>query len=926
MSVKRQDSKKRKPASTKNADEKNETKNGSSRKPAEKAIIPKKEASPKEKKQKKERDPQSTLNQILPFVFFVCAVLSLLVLILNSDGFAVRFTKSVFLGLFSAAAFLIPAIFVLLGTFWRTDIISNKLTLKIWCSGISLTLVSMLMHMLLSGEKIFNPIDLYKLGNTYHSGGVIGGFLATVLISAVGKTIAYIIILSALFISVLLLFGLTPRSVYIFIAYRIKVRRDKKREEKEAQEALVEPTPQVSAPKPSTVAAPEKPAPKSSLFKRSRKKKFDPDVDISDDNNTEPEKGDETESDQDVIDKKIFDEVMKRTRERYGDQNFAYGTSEIEEEKAELSYGTATATTITESKKSDVPPAKTVIPPVSSVSDGGEIDLSKIFVDPEKIEHLAAAQAEIAANDELTVIEAERDIVSDPTEDQPLPEAEDPVVEEPIPVYEFPPTAILSPPEKRSAADIAELKENSQKLVDTLRSFNVKARVADVSFGPTITRYELSPEAGTRVRSISNLTEDIALGLAVPNVRIEAPIPGKAAVGIEVPNKKRENVYLRALIENDLFTSSKSKLTAALGSDVAGTPVYCDIAKMPHLLVSGATGMGKSVCINSIIVSLLYKATPQEIRLLMIDPKKVELNIYNGIPHLHVPVVSDAKKAAGTLAWAVTEMERRYELIENVGVRNIQNYNEITANDPEKEFMPQMVIIIDELADLMMTAPDDVETSICRIAQMGRAAGIHLIIGTQRPSVDVITGLIKANIPSRIAFKMASQVDSRTVIDIAGAEKLLGRGDMLYAPVGVMKPQRVQGAFVSEAEVQKVVDFIKGIFPMPQYDEAAINGIEEAAAKCGQKKGRGASGDASDGPVATDDPMLKQALELAVETGKISTSLIQRRLSLGYGRAAKLIDTMEARGYVSAPDGQRPRDVLITRQQYQELVLQNEFD
>ncbi len=915
MSKKNQDSQKSRPTAKKVVNGK--VGNNSNKKSSAKSAELKKSSPTKEPKQKKERDPQSTLNQILPFVFFVCAILSLLILVINTDGFVVRFTKSIFLGLFSASAFVIPALFVLLGTFWQTDIITNKLRLKLWCSGFSLAFVSMLVHMFFSGEKIFNPIELYKLGNTYKSGGVIGGLLASLLMSAVGKTIAFIIIFSALFISVLLLFGLTPRSVYVFVAYHIKRRRDKKREEKEAL-AAANPTP-VRKPEPDRIKQLDESREEKKQPKKSRKNKFDPDVDISSDN--AEEKGNE-EVDQDVIDKKIFDEVMKRTRERYGDQNFAYDSSGVEEEKAEISYGTANVET---EQAVTAYEGKSPIKPVSSVSESGEIDLSKIFVDPEKIEHLAAAQAEVVDTDENHTIEAECDIISDPTEEISAGNDE-PVVETPVPVYEFPPTTILSPPEKRSAADIAELKENSQKLVDTLRSFNVKARVADVSFGPTITRYELSPEAGTRVRSISNLTEDIALGLAVPNVRIEAPIPGKAAVGIEVPNKKRENVYLRALIENDQFKSSGSRLTAALGSDVAGAPVYCDIAKMPHLLVSGATGMGKSVCINSIIVSLLYKSTPQEIRLLMIDPKKVELNIYNGIPHLHVPVVSDAKKAAGTLAWAVTEMERRYELIENVGVRNIQNYNEITYNDPEKEFMPQMVIIIDELADLMMTAPDDVETSICRIAQMGRAAGIHLIIGTQRPSVDVITGLIKANIPSRIAFKMASQVDSRTVIDIAGAEKLLGRGDMLYAPVGVMKPQRVQGAFVSEAEVQKVVDFIKGIFPMPQYDEAAINGIEEAAAKCGQKKGRGSSGDASDGPVATDDPMLKQALELAVESGKISTSLIQRRLSLGYGRAAKLIDTMEARGYVSAPDGQRPRDVLITRQQYQELVLQNEFD
>ena len=920
MAVKNQNSSGNRSASKKTAESKNVSAKDKA-KNAPKASDVKKTRAEKtpEPKQKKERDPQSTVNQILPFVFVVSAILSLLVLVLDTDGFIVRALQSLLLGLFSAAAFVIPALLVLLGTFWQTDVIANRLKLKFWCAGISLVLFAMLMHMFFSGEKMFNVGDLYRFGNTYQSGGVIGGFLATLLMSAVGKTITFIILFSALFVSVLLLFGLTPRSVQIFIAYHIKRYRDKKREEKEAAAAAV-PVPVQKPAVERIKQLDEEPGEKKQTKKKLRKNKFDPDVDISADEASVPEDKAEEETDQDVIDKKIFDEVMKRTRERYGDQNFAYNEEETEP-KPEISYGKV-APVDTKTDESD---AKKQLPSVSSLTDDGEIDLSKIFVDPEKIVGLAGAHAGAQA-EERTVIEAEYDTVSEPDEEPDTPEEEAEIVETPVPVYEFPPTSLLAPPELRSAADLEELKGNAQKLVDTLKSFNVKTKVSDVAIGPTITRYELTPESGTRVRSISNLTEDIALGLAVPNVRIEAPIPGKAAVGVEVPNKKRENVYLRALIEGEGFEKAGSRLTAALGSDVAGTPVYCDIAKMPHLLVSGATGMGKSVCINSIIVSLLYKSTPQEIRLLMIDPKKVELNIYNGIPHLHVPVVSDAKKAAGTLAWAVTEMERRYELIENVGVRNIQNYNEITYNDPEKEFMPQMVIIIDELADLMMTAPDDVETSICRIAQMGRAAGIHLIIGTQRPSVDVITGLIKANIPSRIAFKMASQVDSRTVIDIAGAEKLLGRGDMLYSPVGVMKPQRVQGAFVSEAEVQKVVDFIKGIFPLPQYDESAMNGIEEAAARCGQKKGRGASGDAAEAPVATDDPMLKQALELAVETGKISTSLIQRRLSLGYGRAAKLIDTMEARGFVSAPDGQKPRDVLITRQQYQELVLQNEFD
>lgn len=899
-------SEKKKTGTASAADKKNTTKN--TNKNGESKNVRK--SSLKNERIKKERDPQSISNQILPFVFVICAILILLVLLLESDGWIVRPLKGILLGFFSGAAYIIPVLFLLLGFYWQSDVVTNRITMKLWCAGISLVLSAMLMHLLLGGTAVFNIVELYKNGIEYKSGGIIGGLLASLLIKATGTSnvLAWIITASALFISALLLFGLTPRSVQIYFAYRMKVYREKKRAEKSIRSLTPLPKPAAERVKQidSSVAVP---AVEEDDEDDSRSPKFDPDIDMSADKRASKKKKAQPkeELDQEAVDQKIFDEVMRRTRERYGEQSFDEPDA-FDESVPE--YGRTEKTTAKTDETKDI---KTLPAVSDSLSSTGEIDLSKIFIDPEKIELLQNAAK---TSDNSYVMEAERDIISAPDEAKNEAAEE---TEPDVPVYEFPPLSLLAAPGKPSAADLDELKNNASKLVDTLRSFNVKTRVSDVSRGPTITRYELTPESGTRVRSISNLSDDIALGLAVPNIRIEAPIPGKAAVGIEVPNKKRENVYLRALLENEAFETEESRLTCALGADVAGSPIYCDIAKMPHLLIAGATGTGKSVCINSIIMSLLYKSTPQEIRLIMIDPKKVELTIYNGIPHLHVPVVSDVKKAAGTLAWAVTEMERRYELIESVGVRNIKNYNKVTYNDPEKEYLPQMVIIIDEFADLMMTVKDDVETSVCRIAQMGRAAGIHLIIGTQRPSVNVVTGLIKANIPSRIAFTMSSQIDSRTVIDVAGAEKLLGRGDMLYIPTGSLKPQRVQGAFVSDAEVQKIIDFLKGICPDPQYDAAAIDGIEAAAARCG----RGSDG--GEAPVATDDPMLRQALELAVETGKISTSLIQRRLSLGYGRAAKLIDTMEARGFVSAPDGQRPRDVLITRQQFQELVLHDEL-
>ncbi|MBQ8382000.1 MAG: DNA translocase FtsK [Clostridia bacterium] len=497
----------------------------------------------------------------------------------------------------------------------------------------------------------------------------------------------------------------------------------------------------------------------------------------------------------------------------------------------------------------------------------------------------------------------------------------------PAPIYRLPPLSLLSQNVNLRAEDNSEeLRRNGEKLVSVLKSFRVSTEIVNISHGPTITRYELAPKEGVRVRAIANLVDDIALNLETSGVRIEAPIPGKAAVGIEVPNKTAATVYLRELLENPTFENSKSKVTCALGMDVAGDPVYLDIAKMPHLLIAGATGMGKSVCINSLIVSLLYKASPDEVKLILIDPKKVELNVYNKLPHLLVPVVNLPKKAAGSLSWAVGEMERRFELIEEVGVRDIKGYNQITANDPQKEYLPHIVIIIDELADLMMTAPDDVEESICRLAQKARAAGMHLIIGTQRPSVDVITGLIKANIPSRIAFTVASNVDSRTIIDVAGAEKLIGRGDMLYAPVGAMKPIRVQGSFVSDKEVEAVCDFIRAQTGESEYSSAIMEQIDKNAEQCGQKKKAGsadlsAGGDDDGGEI---DPKFNDAVEVALEMGKISTSLLQRRLNLGYGRAAKIIDRMQACGIVSEPDGQKPRNVLISRSDWNEIKMRSE--
>jgi len=478
--------------------------------------------------------------------------------------------------------------------------------------------------------------------------------------------------------------------------------------------------------------------------------------------------------------------------------------------------------------------------------------------------------------------------------------------------YKYPPIELLND-NKDGIKDIKEIRnaaiEGAKKLEDTLKSFGVEAKVINISRGPTVTRYELQPSPGVKVSKIVNLSDDISLNLASSGVRIEAPIPGKAAVGIEVPNKEVSPVFLREVIDSKEFSNFTSKLAFALGKDISGQNIIADIAKMPHLLIAGATGSGKSVCINSLITSILYKASPDEVKLLMIDPKVVELGVYNGIPHLLIPVVTDPKKAAGALNWAVQEMVNRYKLFAEKGVRDIKGYNHMQKESGEQGMMPHIVVIIDELADLMMVAPNDVEDAICRLAQMARAAGMHLVIATQRPSVDVITGIIKANIPSRISFAVSSQVDSRTILDMAGAEKLLGKGDMLFYPVGEPKPIRIQGAFVSDGEIERVVEYVKSQ-EKAEYNEDIIEKINSE--KEVEEKDPG-----------DNDELLPQAIEMVVEAGQASVSLIQRKFKVGYARAARIIDQMEERGIVGGYEGSKPRQVLITRQQLQEMKMSN---
>lgn len=476
-------------------------------------------------------------------------------------------------------------------------------------------------------------------------------------------------------------------------------------------------------------------------------------------------------------------------------------------------------------------------------------------------------------------------------------------IEKPFANYVFPPISILNEASRTSQDKRREMYETANKLMTVLKDFGVEAKLLQVTQGPTVTRYEIQPSTGVKLAKITSLSEDIALNLAVPTVLVAA-VPGKAAVGIEIPNNTIGTVSVRELIESANFKDAKSKLSVAFGKDIGGNVIIGDIAKFPHVLIAGATGSGKSVCLNTIVASVLYKARPDEVKMIMIDPKVVELGIYNGIPHLLIPVVTDPKKAAGSLNWAVGEMMRRYALFAETGTRNISGYNEhIEKEGGEK--MPQIVIIIDELADLMMVAAKEVEDYICRLAQLARAAGIHLIIATQRPSVDVITGLIKANIPSRIAFSVSSGTDSRTILDRIGAEKLLGKGDMLYHPTGMPNPIRVQGAFVSDEEIENVVSFIKEHTEETSYAGDLAEHIERMAS------GENGVTDDDDGDDA--DELLPQAIEIAAELGQISTAMIQRKMKVGYARAGRIIDQMETRGLISGPNGSKPRDVYLNR-------------
>ena len=875
---------------------------------------------------------KNKISQFVPFVLFAFALILAVLLVLNLisqfngerlEGVVGEFIcRNLLFGLFGHAAYLFPVLLVIFGIFWfKTDDGITK-AIKAILSVMIIAILAAMVHIMLCGTDIAdmdtNLTKLFHDSANLEAGGLLGGYLGWVFCWAF-RWASYLILPFCLIILFFILLEITPVQVWNKVKAANARRAERARLAAEEDDYDEDDYDDYEDEDEEEIPVPV----------RKNKKKAQKEQPDDDGFRVDPETGELIE-----IGKKPA-RKGKKARRAAEDEDDDIGFTPLkltDEDEPPRQPAAKRAGAVQPDQAADEELAEQIPEPQPEEEEIAidrdapmeefEVDLddgTEPIVPHTRSRKAKKAEPDPEPEDDADAMLDELLIDDEGAEDAPTAEAEN--------VYVFPTTDMLAAGNASYHTSEEEVAANTEVLRQTLEDFHIRVKEVTCSTGPTVTRYEIKPEAGVRVRAIANLVDDIALGLAKSGVRIEAPIPGKAAVGIEVPNDKPATVYLRNLLESPEFVNHKSKVAVCLGADVSGKPVVFDIEKMPHLLVAGATGMGKSVCINCLVMSLLYKARPDEVKLIMVDPKKVEFTMYRDIPHLYCPIVSDPKKAAGALASAVAEMERRFSLIEEVGVRNITGYNEITKDDPEKEYLPRIVIIIDELADLMMTAPDDVETCICRLAQKARAAGIHIIIGTQRPSVDVVTGLIKANIPSRIAFTVSSQVDSRTIIDVGGAEKLIGRGDMLYAPVGSAKPQRVQGAFVADGEVERVVNFVKTQNGSAKYNDSFTKQIEEEAAKCGNgKKGGGAGGEGDLGGSDGEDEKLWEAVEVVVTEGKASTSMLQRYLKVGYGRAAGLLDRMEELGFISAQDGNKPRRVLVTKQDLDELRMNGKAD
>ncbi len=806
-----------------------------------------------------DRGSEMPLRYLLAIVCFVLFVV-LLVVQLNPQGALVTLLGQFLRGLLGHTGYLIliPVMLLLCFIFGFSG--KKPVTVRAVCALLFVFFCGCIAHLVLapelSGQAWDNVVRLYQTGEAGTSGGVLCGGLTMVMVWLCGDVICYILFIVGAILSLLTSLELSIPS--IMEAIRNRPRGDWELEEEQD---------------------PEPPAAKVVNSIAKKRIQYVEQKRAQSGNKPKPSKGEQ-----------IIQELQKEVEnpiKTLPEQKQEPVTKEepIREEPIGQEPGQE------EPMEQQVQPEPETAP-----------------VDPE-IQESVAKQKVTAKDAEKAAAEIASAIAQ---EEQQAAAAEE------KPVYHYPPIELLKLPGRGGADGTAEMKENSRRLTEALASFKIEAHIVNVTRGPSVTRYEVELERGVRLSKLTSAADDIALNLGASGVRIAA-VPGKiSVVGIEVPNKAVTTVSLREVIASEAFASAESKSTFALGKDIGGKCIVGNIAKLPHMLIAGTTGSGKSVCMNSIIISLLYKAKPEEVKLIMVDPKMVELGIYNGIPHLLIPVVTDPKKAAGSLQWAVTEMMRRYKAMSDAGVRDLESYNYMIENEEiDGQKLPQVVVIIDELADLMLVAAKEVEESICRIAQMGRASGIHLVIATQRPSADVITGLMKANIPSRIAFAVASAMESRIILDTQGAEKLVGRGDMLFSPIGTGKPQRVQGCFVSDPEVEAVANFVKNNYTT-DYDESVMDEIERKAAQTGSSKSAAADPEPSAEELEGDE-MLPQAVEVILETKQASVSMLQRRLKLGYARAARIVDEMEEKGIVGPYQGSKPRTILITKEQWEAM-------
>ena len=869
---------------------------------------------PAKKTTKDTKSTQQAKKQMWAVVLFALGLLFGAITFIKGEKFWLGL-HNFFFGIFGWSVYFLAPLIIYIAVIAALDKPLSSIKAKLWQAVTLIIMIAGAIQIFGNGlpeeESIAKTIAaLYDGGKNLSGGGVASAIFALPLISLFAKTGAGIIISLAIFVFVMLITGSSLISLYKMATKPVK----------NLEEDYIGLVDNFAGKKPSKRQKPAKPekniAPVPPLPPR-----FDIDVDIADDSEPEDFAVSEAVENTPPVPEGDFlptgEEILPGhpVITENGGQNAADDNSLARLLTAINADKPVEYISADEFPQRSAPPPEEPEPEPEVIQDETthplDDDILSVINSFLSEDYDDAIAADLPDEPELNLIEP----MDEPPEN---PEYEEISLTYDIPiipkVYRHPPIGILNLSKAVSGEDVTEeLKTNAQTLVDTLKSFGVQTRITDICRGPAVTRYELQPSAGVKISKITGLSDDIALNLATAGIRIEAPIPNKAAVGIEVPNKIVSVVSIRDIIDSDEFGSSNSSLSAALGKDIAGNVTLADIGKMPHVLIAGSTGSGKSVCINSIIISLLYKSSPGDVKLLMIDPKVVELGVYNGIPHLLIPVVTDPKKAAGALGWAVTEMLNRYKTFAEHSVRDLTGYNKLAETRPELAKMPKIVIIIDELADLMMAAPNEVEDSICRLAQMARAAGMHLVIATQRPSVDVITGVIKANIPSRIAFAVSSQVDSRTILDMGGAEKLLGRGDMLFSPVGSSKPVRIQGCFVTDAEVEKVVNFIKE-GEDATYDQ---NIVEEIDRHVIPEKGSKDSGGGFD----DEDDMLPNAIECVVEAGQASTSQLQRRLKLGYARAARIIDQLEERGIVGPFEGSKPRQVLISKDRWYEMKL-----